>query len=176
MIHILPCRANQYKTMYQLFTSVFNIVLNFLFITIMMYMTGPIHVRVYLYNSYWHGGHGPVEIILPEQEVRKISVSRSVPWLKGSMSVYPDIALHISNYCVYCRIWYTQYKCTENFQGIKKPTILVYRLTLLVAPVNTLFLDRSISASQSVQRNSKGHVESVQPMKCMLFILMCNNE
>jgi len=35
-------------------------------------------------------------------------------------------------------------------------------------------IDRSISASQSVSRNSEGHVDSVQPMKCMLFILICN--
>jgi hypothetical protein len=27
----------------------------------------------------------------------------------------------------------------------------------------------SISASQSVSRNSEGHMKSVQPMKCMLF-------
>jgi hypothetical protein len=44
----------------------------------------------------------------------------------------------------------------------------------LVVPVYTGFLDQSISASQSVSRNSEGHVESVQPIKCMLFILICN--
>ena len=43
-----------------------------------------------------------------------------------------------------------------------------------VAPVYTRFLDRSISVSQSVSRNSEGHMESVQPIKCMLFILICN--
>ena len=43
-----------------------------------------------------------------------------------------------------------------------------------VAPVYTLFLDRSISATQSVLRNSEGHMESVQPIKCMLFILIFN--
>jgi hypothetical protein len=32
----------------------------------------------------------------------------------------------------------------------------------------------SISASQSVSRNSEGHMKSVQAMKCMLFILICN--
>jgi hypothetical protein len=42
-------------------------------------MTGPIHVHVYLYNSYRYGGHGPVERILLEPEEREISVSRSVP-------------------------------------------------------------------------------------------------
>jgi len=42
------------------------------------------------------------------------------------------------------------------------------------APVYTQFLDRSISASQSVSRSSVGHVQSarVQPIKCMLFILI----
>jgi hypothetical protein len=35
-------------------------------------------------------------------------------------------------------------------------------------------LDRSISATQSVSRNSEGHMESVQPIKCMLFILIFN--
>ena len=44
-----------------------------------------------------------------------------------------------------------------------------------VAPVYTQFLDRSISATQSVSRNSEGHIESVQPIKCMLFILIFNN-
>ena len=43
-----------------------------------------------------------------------------------------------------------------------------------VAPVYTRFLDRSISVSQSVSRNSEGHMESVPPIKCMLFILICN--
>jgi hypothetical protein len=32
----------------------------------------------------------------------------------------------------------------------------------------------SISASQSLSRNGDGHVKSVQPIKCMLFILICN--
>jgi len=44
-----------------------------------------------------------------------------------------------------------------------------------VAPVYTRFLDLSLSASQSISRNSEGHVESVQPIKCMPFILICNN-
>jgi len=43
-----------------------------------------------------------------------------------------------------------------------------------VVPVYTQFLDRSISAFQSISRNSEGHVESVQPIKCMIFILICN--
>jgi len=34
--------------------------------------------------------------------------------------------------------------------------------------------DPSISATQSVSRNSEGHMESVQPIKCMLFILIFN--
>jgi hypothetical protein len=38
----------------------------------------------------------------------------------------------------------------------------------------TRFLDRSISAFQFISRNSEGHVESVQPIKCMIFILICN--
>ena len=37
---------------------------------------------------------------------------------------------------------------------------------------NALYM--SISASQSVSRNSEGYMKSVQPMKCMLFILICN--
>jgi len=44
-----------------------------------------------------------------------------------------------------------------------------------VVPVYTRFLDRSISAFQSISRNSEGHVESVQPIKCMISILICNN-
>ena len=44
-----------------------------------------------------------------------------------------------------------------------------------IVPVYTRFLDRSISAFQSISRNSEGHVESVQPIKCMIFILICNN-
>jgi hypothetical protein len=38
-----------------------------------------------------------------------------------------------------------------------------------IALVYTRFLDRFISATQSVSRNSEGHMESVQPIKCMLF-------
>ena len=43
-----------------------------------------------------------------------------------------------------------------------------------VAPVYIRFMDQSILAFQSVSRNSEGHVESVEPIKCMFFILMCN--
>jgi hypothetical protein len=35
-------------------------------------------------------------------------------------------------------------------------------------------IDRSISASRSVSQNSEVHMESVQPIKCMLCILICN--
>ena len=45
-----------------------------------------------------------------------------------------------------------------------------------VVPVYTRFLDRSISAFQSISRNSEGHVESVQPIKCLIFILICNKQ
>ena len=44
-----------------------------------------------------------------------------------------------------------------------------------VVPVYARFLDWAISAFQSISRNSEGHVESVQPIKCMIFILICNN-
>jgi len=43
-----------------------------------------------------------------------------------------------------------------------------------VASIYTRFLDQSISVSQSASRNNEGHVESFQPIKCMLFILICN--
>jgi RNA recognition motif-containing protein len=42
---------------------------------------------------------GKYNTILPEPEVREISVSWSVP--SQGQSVFPDIALHIGNYCVY---------------------------------------------------------------------------
>jgi hypothetical protein len=42
-----------------------------------------------------------VEIILPEPEVRAISFPLVRTTTQGQ-SVYPDIALLISNYCVYC--------------------------------------------------------------------------
>jgi hypothetical protein len=41
-----------------------------------------------------------------------------------------------------------------------------------VYPDITLYV--SISASQYVSRNGEGHVKSVQPFKCMIFILICN--
>ena len=44
-----------------------------------------------------------------------------------------------------------------------------------VAPVDTQFTDRSISAIQSVMRNSEGHMESFQPIKYMLFIRIFNH-
>ena len=43
------------------------------------------------------------------------------------------------------------------------------------APVYTRILDRSISTSQYVSRNSEGHMENVQPIISLLFILICNN-
>ena len=69
--------------------------------------------------------------------------------LTQGQSVYPDIALHISNNCVYC---------------IEDQNLDTHNDT-----------DRSISACQSVSRNGEGHVKSVQPIKCMLFILIFNN-
>jgi len=62
---------------------------------------------IQLYNSYWYrwqyqdiqtaqgSWYGPVEMILPELEARVHTTTQG-------QSVYPDIALHISNYCVYC--------------------------------------------------------------------------
>ena len=43
-----------------------------------------------------------------------------------------------------------------------------------VAPVYTRFMGQSILAFQSVSRNSEGHVESVEPIKFLFFILICN--
>jgi hypothetical protein len=54
---------------------------------------------------------------------------------------------------------------------IYSDTVFIYRP---VAPVNTRFLDQSISATQSVSRNSEDHMESIQPIKYMLFILIFN--
>jgi hypothetical protein len=52
--------------------------------------------------------------------------------------------------------------------------IRIYRLPWGRGTDHEMFLDRSISATQSVSRNSKGHMESVQPIKCMFFILIFN--
>ena len=74
---------------------------------------GIIYLIIYLYNSYCYGGqyqdiqtaqgswYGPVEMILPEAEARAISFPLVRTTTQGQ-SVYPDIALYISNYCVYC--------------------------------------------------------------------------
>ena len=43
----------------------------------------------------------PVEMILPEPQAKAISFPLARTTTQGQ-SVYPDIALHISNYCVYC--------------------------------------------------------------------------
>ena len=60
-----------------------------------------------------------------------------------------------------------------------RPVVPVYNTVISVyrpvVPVYTQFLDWSISAFQSISRNSEGHVESVQPIKCMIFIPICNN-
>ena len=50
------------------------------------------------------------------------------------------------------------------------------RPIVVVVPIYTRFLDPSISASQSISRYIEGHVDSVQPIKCMLFILICNKQ
>ena len=145
----------------------------------------------------WDGGEG--------------NISSTVRTSTQGQFVCSDIAIHISNYCVYCiedlslthRI---TAQSTEIFQGIQKPTtcphisltiVLLYwisesgkhninaqtffkesrnliwtaiayadidrskKLYRPVAPVYTRFLDRSISVSQSVSRNSEGQMESV---------------
>ena len=38
----------------------------------------------------------------------------------------------------------------------------------------SILILHSISAFQSISRNSEGHVERVQPIICMIFILICN--
>ena len=49
----------------------------------------------------------------------KENISFTVHTTTLGQSVYPDIALHIRNYCVYCiedqNLTHTQYKCTEIF-------------------------------------------------------------
>ena len=41
-------------------------------------------------------------MIFPESEVRKISISRSIPGPKGSLSILILPYIYIVNYCVYC--------------------------------------------------------------------------
>ena len=43
-----------------------------------------------------------------------------------------------------------------------------------VVPVYTRVLDQSISSFLSISRNSEGDVGNVQPIKCMIVILICN--
>jgi len=66
---------------------------------------------------------------LPKLEAREISVSRFVPWPKGSLSILilHSITITIVFIALKTRISHTQYKCTD--------------------------IDRSISASKSVSQN-----------------------
>ena len=41
--------------------------------------------------------------------------------------------------------------------------------------VGTLTQGQSVYPEKKLSRNSEGHMESVQPIKCMLFILICYN-
>ena len=63
-----------------------------------------------------------------------------------------------------------------NSKTLKRYALVVKQITVYrpVVPVYARFLDRSISAFQSISRNSEGHVGSVQPIKCMIFILTFN--
>jgi hypothetical protein len=93
---------------------------------------------LYLYNRYLYGGqyqdiqtaqgswYGPVEMILPEP-VGEENISSTVRTATQGQSIYSDIAIHISNYCVYCiedlsLTHHITAQSTEIFQGIKKPT------------------------------------------------------
>jgi hypothetical protein len=49
---------------------------------------------------FWRSWYGPVEMILPEPRLGKYQFHS--PYQDPRQSFYPHIALHISNYCVYC--------------------------------------------------------------------------
>jgi len=75
------------------------------------------------HNSYWYGvqyqyrqtalgsWYGPVEMILPSPPTRAISFPLVRSMTLGQ-SVYPDIALHISNYHIIMIIGYYTVLCT----------------------------------------------------------------
>ena len=56
--------------------------------------------------------------------------------------------------------------CPTEARAVQYPVFSVY----------TRFFYRIISAPQSVSWNCEGYVGSVQPIKCMLYILICNRK
>jgi hypothetical protein len=66
----------------------------------------------------------PVDIILPESRER--SVSRSVPWPKGSLSILilPSISVTIVFIALKTRIWHTQYNAQKFFKESRNRNLI----------------------------------------------------
>jgi len=79
-----------------------------------------------------------------------------------------QVALHVSYYCE------SDAHNTYNFVITYSTTANVWMVSNLLWEINA-DINWSILASQSALRNNEGHMESVQPIKCMRFILICNN-
>ena len=88
--------------------------------------------------------------------MREISLSRSVPGPKGSLSI--QILLSISVTIVFIalktRIWHTQYtcKCTEILQGIKKPKEELQFYMLIYCSLYTFFFLTGLYQHPSLYR------------------------
>jgi hypothetical protein len=109
-------------------------------------------------------------------------------------SVYPDIALYISNYCFY---WIED---TQNIislytvfgpvyisinRNFKTPSMILIKSTLKIFIclyvrfylfLKLEFLLRFLDSLKIIfcVSSSEDHMESIQPIKCMLFILIFN--
>jgi hypothetical protein len=57
--------------------------------------------NIRIYKTAQGSWYGPVKMIFPEPEAKAISFPLVRTTTQGQ-SVYPDIALHIRNYCVFC--------------------------------------------------------------------------
>ena len=125
---------------------------------------------LYLYNSNWYGGqYQNIQTAqgswyqwkwyCPTGAGGEGDISFTTRTRTQGQYVYPDIALHISNYCVYC---IEDQNLTHNINAqklFKESRNLIgnaiYMLILTGSTSLYTVFGRSISASHSVSRNSE---------------------
>jgi hypothetical protein len=104
-------------------------------------------------------------------DIAQVRGKRNITFTVSAMTqgqfVSPDIALHISIYCVYC---IEDEYLTHNINAQKF-------FTCWYRPVQTTYIDWYRTSLYTVFGpiyNSEGRVESFQPITCMLYILIFN--
>jgi hypothetical protein len=96
-------------------------------------------------------------------------------------SVFPDIALHISNYYINILHARLRQKCSSLTLDLFRCNLIAsynYDCGNYTESVDHLFLACDIYTEHRIQLfrgMREGHMENVQPIISLLFILICNN-